>query len=183
MQHKESVVDADMLHEDPLQGVGSEASRWPSTNNSSRASLSFRGGQPGPHLLPSGDHPGGQRLPQNSPGVGVHLSWTSFAQFYFFCFPLAPQTPSQLLLLENSACNKKTLGSLRVSGVQLRKVCQHQYVESFLYCPTEFYTPARDPMVRLRRSERFTLFFGEVNGEVGGGGSTPSQPFFTPYRL
>ena len=112
MQQKESVVDADMLHEDPLQGVGSEASRWPSTNNSSRASLSFRGGQPGPHLLPSGDHPGGQRLPQNSPGVGVHLSWTSFAQFYFFCFPLAPQTPSQLLLLENSACNKKTLGSL-----------------------------------------------------------------------
>ena len=85
------------------------------------------------------------------------------SRFDFFCpilllvLSLGTQTLSRLLLLEHSAFNRKTLGSLKVSGVQIQQVSQYQYVESFLYCPKDFCATGQDPMVRQNEWEVHTF--------------------------
>ena len=115
---------------------------------------------------------------------GKSLGLTSFAQSYFFCSPLATQTLSQLLLLENSVHNRKTLGSLQVSGVRLLKVCQHQYVESFLYCPQRLLHSWERPHGEIQNEWEVHAFLRQSEwGVEEGDGLTPSQPFFTQCRL
>lgn len=138
--------------------LGTEASRQSPTISSFMASLSIRG-------------PAWSASSAQCAGLAPECSkCLPASRFDFFCpilllvLSLGTQTLFRLLLLEHSAFNRKMLGSLKVSGVQIQQASQNQYVESFLYCPKDFCTPGQDPMVR--QNERFTSFFGKVNGEL-----------------
>lgn len=131
--------------------LGTEASRRPLTISSFRASLSIREA--------AWSASSAQRA-----GLAPECSKCFPAsRFDFFCpilllvLSLGTQTLSRLLLLEHSAFNRKTLGSLKVSGVQIQQVSQYQYVESFLYCPKDFCATGQDPMVRQNEWEVHTF--------------------------
>lgn len=146
MPHRERVVDMEMPRKDPLPEA-CPLQQMTSNHQLLQGQPQPQRGQPGLPLLPSGGHSSVQCCPQSAPSVPA-------SRFDFFCpilllvLSLDPQTLSQLLLLEHSAFNSKMLGSLQVSSVQIPKVCQHRYDESFLYCPKDFCTPGQDLMVR-----------------------------------
>lgn len=186
LQHGEIAVDITMCHEDPLQRnpgcptVGGEPADGLQLLTPLGLASPLR--KPGWCAFPAQGGPLwwpvlAPELPKCCQAFVRPASFlTSSTQSCFFPSPLAgvdpekylaPQSLFQLLLLENSACNRKILSSLQVSGVQLQKFCQHQYVESWFYCPKDFYIPVQDPMEGLIMSETPYLSLARWFGSWG----------------